>query len=156
MVNVDELNEEIKQFGKVVEKMDELPAIYEKVQTQLDACRDATNELRLAKEDMEKFIASTKQELEHQQNETISKITSIESSLEQKFDKMELNIRDRFSLTESNITLALNELKSTVEKSTADLNQKLDTEVAEIKKRTVIIAIGIGVAIILSIIKFFV
>lgn len=156
MVNVDELNEEIKQFGKVVEKMDELPAIYEKVQTQLDACRDATNELRLVKEDMEKFISATKLELEHQHNETISKIASIENNLEQKFDKMELNIRDRFSLTESNITLAINELKSTVEKSTTELNQKIDAEMAELKKRTVIITVGIGIAIILGIVKFFV
>ncbi len=156
MVNVDELNEEIKQFGNVVEKMNELPLIYEKVQEQLDACRNASNEMKLAREDIENFASKTRQELEHQHNDMTSKITSIETNMEQKFDKMELNIRDRIALAESNITLSLNELKNSVEKSATEINQKLDTEAAINKKRFLVLGIGLSIVIILGVIRFFV
>lgn len=156
MVDVDRLNEEIKQFGVVVERMNELPQIYEDVKVQLDACREASNELKLVKEDMEKFISSTKQDLEHQHNETVLRISNIETNLEQKFDKMELNLRDRLALVESNTTIALNELKASLEKNFAELNQRLDTEANIRKKRFIILTVCVGMAIVLAAIKFFI
>ncbi len=156
MVNVDELNEEIKQFGIVVDRMKELPEIYEKVQIQLDLCRDASNELKMTKEDMEKFMSTTSQTLEQQYRETDAKLNAIEHSLDQKMDKVEVGLRDRLSLVESNLSLTLANVTHSIENAVNELNQRSDAEAAESKKRFIILAVGIALAIIFGVIRFFV
>ena len=156
MVNVDELNEEIKKFGIVVDKVEVLPEIYEKVQIQLDVCREAANELKMSKEDMERFMSTTTQSLDLYHKDTDAKLTSVAHDLDQKLDKVESNLRDRVSLTESNLTLALADLKQSLERSTDEIKQRMDTEAAENKKRFIIITICVCVSIIIGIVRFFV
>ncbi len=185
MVNVDELNEEIKQFGVVVEKMKDLPEIYEKVQIQLDVCREASNELKIAREDMTKFVSETAQTLDQHQKETETKLTSIEHNLNQQIDKSEGIVKDRVSLAESNLSLALTNLthnldqsegaikervsqaesslslvltnlSQSVESIAKEFNQRMDSEAAENKKRFIIITVGVCLSIILGVIGLFI
>ncbi len=156
MVNVDELNEEIKKFGIVVEKMEELPRIYDDVKNQLEVCREALKELKMAKEDMERFTSSTTTVINERHREHMARFDELEKELNQKIDKAEVSLRDRVALLESNTTLALNEVKTNIEKSTQELDRKLDTAEAERKKWSIITALLIGVVIILEVIKFFV
>ena len=156
MVDVDKLNEEIKEFGIVVDKMKDLPEIYEKVQVQLDVCREASNELKMAREDMEKFMTSTTQTIEQYHKDTDTKLTSVEHNLDQKLDRTEVSLRDRVALSESNLNLAITNLSHTLETTAAEINQRLDSEAAENKKRFIIITVCVCVSIILGIVKFFV
>ena len=156
MVDVDKLNEEIKEFGVVVDKMKDLPEIYEKVQVQLDVCREASNELKMAREDMEKFMTSTTQTIDQYHKDTDTKLTSVEHNLDQKLDRTEVSLRDRVALSESNLNLAITNLTHTLENTTAEINQRLDSDAAENKKRFIIITVCVCVSIILGIVKFFV
>ncbi len=156
MVDVDKLNEEIEKFGMVVDRMNDLPKIYEDVKIQLDVCREASNELKMTKEDMEKFMSSTAQTLDQQHKETRERIGTVEHNFEQKLDKAEVSLRDRISLSESNMTLSLNDLKHTIETATTELNQRLDLEATENKKRFIIVTVCVAVSIVIGIIKFFV
>ena len=156
MVNVDELNEEIKQFGIVIDKMKELPEIYEKVQIQLDVCREASNELKMAKEDMEKFMSTTTQTIDQHHKDTDAKLTSVEHNLDQKLDKVEVSLRDRVALAESNFNLALTNLTHTIENTSAELNQHMDANAAQSKKQFIILTVCVCISIILGIVKFFV
>ncbi|MBO4913123.1 MAG: hypothetical protein J5504_10385 [Butyrivibrio sp.] len=156
MVDVDKLNEEIKEFGVVVDKMKDLPEIYEKVQVQLDVCREASNELKMAREDMEKFMTSTTQTIDQYHKDTDTKLTSVEHNLDQKLDRTEVSLRDRVALSESNLNLAITNLTHTLENTAAEINQRLDSDAAENKKRFIIITVCVCVSIILGIVKFFV
>ncbi len=167
MVDVDKLNEEIEKFGMVVEKMDDLPKIYEDVKIQLDICREASNELKMTREDLDKFISATGLTLSQQHKESIEKLSTIERNFELKLDKAEVSLRDRISLSESNTTLALNdlkramettavELKQAIDTATTDINKRLDTEAAENKKRFIIITACVVVSIIIGVVRFIV
>lgn len=156
MVNVDELNEEIKQFGIVIDKMKELPEIYEKVQIQLDVCREASNELKMAKEDMEKFMSTTTQTIDQHHKDIDAKLTSVEHNLDQKLDKVEVSLRDRVALAESNFNLALTNLSHTIENTATELNQHMDANAAQSKKQFIILTVCVCISIILGIVKFFV
>lgn len=152
MVNVDELNENIKKFGVVIEKVEELPDVYQGVKEQLELEKKNIEAITELEQKQEKHYVEVIEKLKTIEKNAESKLQEVGKNAEVKLDKAEINLRDRIALLESNTTLAINELKTSMESQIVGVKEKADEESKVAKTRFTVLAAGIMVIIVLQII----
>lgn len=143
MVNVDEVNESIKKFSQVIDGLNRLDDTYLQVRETRERLELGIDKVREISAKQNEMVSEVKLKLHDMQMETNRKI-----------DGLQENMRDKFALVETSIKGSVVDSQKELEKQLNELRLQIDLEKKKAKTERIILMIGVGLGIVLSIFQF--